>query len=311
MFQQIIKTLKFPLFFISLCLAPFLSAQANNKIVAIVNEQIITQNQLNQAMGILKQQSQAMGQPLTSTQLKKEALKQLVDSKLLLQIAEQNNISASDAEVKQYIKQITSANQVSLEQFKKLLRKDGSSFQAYSNFVKEQITLSKLRSQVLGPKVKVSEQDIDIELANAKKMNDQAPVNLLDVLVAPKSENEMSAAKTAAANIRKQLLKGKSLQDSIQAATNSTVQITPQELGWKTLKELPELFAQAAKNLPAGQISQPIEAPNGFHLLLMVDRKGGSISRQDAEKIAAHKKMQIELEKWLTQLKKQAYIEIK
>lgn len=307
-----LKALRLSLVF-TLSFFPFIAAQASNKIVAVVNDEIVTQNQLNQVIYVLKQQSQAAGNPMSAEKIRKEALNQLINNKLMLQIAKQNNITTTDAEVNQQIQIIASQNGLPLDKFKEALAKEGSSFKAYQEFVKNQITLNKLRSQFLGAKIKVTEKDIQAEMAMAKKMDTgNAPVQVLDVLISPVSANDMTHAKEAATKIRQELMNGKELKASIKVAENPKVKITGQDLGWKALAELPDLFANAVKTLPAGQVTKPVEAPNGVHLLIMLNRKGGgTFTRQDAERMAAGKKMQAEVEKWLAEIKKQAYIEIK
>lgn len=311
MTQSILKALRLPLIFMTLFFIPCVSIQASNKIVAVINDEIVTQNQLNQVIYMLKQQHQSQGKTMSPEQIRKEALNQLIGNKLMLQVAKQNDITATDAEVNQQINMIAAQNSLSLDKFKQLLIKDGSSFKAYQEFVKNQIILNKLRSQFLGSKIKVTKKDIQAEMAQAKKMDTTAPVQVLDILISPTSGNEMAQAKETAVKIRQRLMNGKELQAALKASEHPSVKITTQDLGWKALSELPDLFANAVKNLPAGQVTQPVEAPNGTHLLIMLNRKGGALSHQDAERIAIHKKMQTEVEKWLTDLKKQAYIEIK
>lgn len=308
--MTIFKTSKFPVIFITLLFFSSLFSQTN-KIVAVVNDEVVTQNQLNQIIYTLKQQAQSQGFPIDSeAKLRAQALNQLIDNKLLLQIAKQNDIVATDAEVNQQIQMIAAKNTLPLEKFKEALVNEGSSFKAYQEFIKNQITLNKLQSQFLGPKIKLTEKDIQIEMALLNKTDTTAPVEILDVLIKPTPGNEAQALKTAS-KIRERLIKGLELQE-IKKQTHTGVEITSQNLGWKNLSELPDLFSNAVKNLQKGQVTQPLEAPNGIHLLMIINRKSGdSLTRKDAEQIAIHKKMQAEVEKWLVDLKKQAYIEIK
>lgn len=296
----------------SICLSFFpLQASANNKIVAEVNDEVVTQNQLNQLIQSTKQQYHAEGKAVSLQQIKKAALKQLIANKLQLQIAKQNKISASKEEVNQAIKHFASQNKLSLPAFKEALKKQGISYQTYQNFIKDRVTLEKLQLQVLRSKIKVTEQDIQNVMAQAKKMKVNVPVELLDLIISPKTEDEMKEARLAAKKISRLLNAGTTLEKAIEKTESPSITITQQDLGWRMPTALPDLFINAAQTVPTGQFSQPIKAPNGYHLLKILQRKGGVLSRQNAERAVFHKKLMLETQKWVEELKKNAYIVIK
>ena len=96
--------------------------QPLDKIVAVANDIVITQSDLDQALGSAKKQLAASNTPTpSSSSLRKQVLNQLIDRKLQLQMADQNGISVSEADVTKAIERIASSNKLTVINMREIL----------------------------------------------------------------------------------------------------------------------------------------------------------------------------------------------
>src|SRR5262249_5187339 len=132
-----------------------------NRIAAIVNDEIIAESELDVAIDQLKQQLAASNVRIPSdTQLRKDALHQLITFKLQLQMAQRNSIKASPAEVDKTIDQIGSSHKMTMEQLKSQLAAQNISYADFRNKIAEQLIINKLQQQMVAGQVKVTDEDI-------------------------------------------------------------------------------------------------------------------------------------------------------
>src|SRR3990167_6188048 len=120
--------------------------QPLNRIVAIVNSDIITQTELNQALRGAEQQLSQNGMPPPSkTALEKQVLNQLIFMKIQLQIAQKNHITVSEEEVDAAIGRLAAQNKISVPTLKEALAKEGLSYPYFRNKIKQQLIIAKLQ----------------------------------------------------------------------------------------------------------------------------------------------------------------------
>ena len=109
-----------------------------DKIVAVVNSDVITQSQLDQQITALKKQLQSMGTPLPDdTRLQQQVLNQMIDQKLQLIVAKRTKVTVTEAQLDQAVTSIATRNHLTLPQLKVALVKEGMNYAAF----REQINL--------------------------------------------------------------------------------------------------------------------------------------------------------------------------
>jgi len=267
-----------------------------DKVVAIVNNSVLTQNQLNEAIEEFKQQLQATGQPIPTPEvLRQEALNKAISE--LLQVTNT-------------IQQIAEQNHLSLEQLKEALQQQGINYTAYCTQIHDQLVIQRVQQQALAGKVHISDAEVKAYWKKAPTPNNEQASYRLDDLLVPLPENASPAEVTAATQQANELLQR--AKKGIKFSDLATGSVQHIDLQWRTLKELPDVFANAIKNLNIGDATGPIRAPNGLHILRMLDAKDhtATMTEAQAKQKALQQKVQEETDKWVMELRKSAYIKI-
>ncbi|WP_242495523.1 peptidylprolyl isomerase [Salinicola tamaricis] len=84
------------------------------------------------------------------------------------------------------------------------------------------------------------------------------------------------------------------------------------DLGWRPAAQIPTIFADVIPDLTKGEVSQPIRSPSGFHLVKLIDTRGGDgkqISREQASQAIFQRKVNDELEAWTQEIRASAYVD--
>lgn len=277
---------------------PTTSTENLNRVVATVNNDVITQDEFNAALTQASQQLAASANPnaMDPDKLKEMVLQQLIDQKLQLELAAQANLTVTNAEVSQAISRIAEGYHFTPSQLKEKLAQEGMSYDAYQKLIHKQLLVHKVQESAIGAGVTVTDQDIQtVRTQYQAHMNAQRAFHIIDA-VCPDEKT--------ATQVIKELQQGKNSKNIREA--------TVKDLGWKTGNDLPNVFLATVSSMKPGDISKPIQAPNGLHVLQLVAVKGNdsAISEAQLRNYAYQMKFQQAVEKWLKTVRKTAYIKI-
>lgn len=275
----------------------FAAVETLNSVVAVVNQDVITQAELNTALVQAKQQLALSPNPnaYSDAALRQMVLQQVIDQKLQLELAKNAKMSISEEQVNQAIAHIAKQNKLSVSELKDKLAQQNVKFSAYKKLIHDQLLVHQVQQSAVAGKVHVT--DADLEAAKtmyASQMNTQQTFHVIDIL----ADTQAAAEKIAA-----QLKNG---ADIDKAAPNQST-----DLGWRTSATLPALFLDQLKNMKTGDISAPIQAPNGYHILKLLGTQGSSAAaptKQQLQNIAYQMQFQKAVEKWMQEVRKTAYV---
>ncbi len=289
--------------------SPASPVQPADGIVAVVNDSIILQSELDVALNQAKLQAQATHVSLPDhSQLQAQLLKQLIYQKLQLQMASKAGLSATDDEVTQAISRIAKQKKMTLPQLKEQLSQQGLSYQNFRDQIRDQMVISKLQRQAVGQDLQVSSEDI-AKARQALEAHQAASVQyqVVDVLV-PLPTSSTKAQKQQAESILQTIQK--QLEAGVASDTLQGGEVT--ELGWRTAQKLPGVFVTQLAVMKVGQVSSPFSAPNGLHVLQLLDKKGSqtAVTAQQARELAYEQQYNKALSAWLKTIYQQSYIQI-
>lgn len=283
-------------------------AQPLDRVVAIVNDQVITLSQLNTAVSLAKDQARVNRMPLPSDNvLRKKILDQMIDKNLELQLAKKNNITVSPAQIDKAIASIAAQNKMSVSQLYKAVAQQGLSEREYKQQIRDQLLISQLQRQVVGNSITVTEQEVkSFAKKNPVTNNTTAQYHVIDILI-PANTSSSAAAMQKAQSLLKTLYSNTNVQQALKQAGAQ-----PQDLGWRPLSQLPDIFANQITHMRVGEFSQPIQAPNGIHILKLESQQGGAqkISDEEIRNIIFGQKAEAQIQKWLKGLRSSSYIKI-
>jgi peptidyl-prolyl cis-trans isomerase SurA len=267
----------------SLGSAPSLRAQALpldplDKIVAVTEEDVILQSELDRAVGNVLAQYRSNPQQLPPREeLERQVLERLIIVRLQLQRAESTGIRVTDSEVDQAAQRVAEMNKIDMRTLRASLDRDGVSWDDYRKSLQEQITLQRLRQRVVQNQVNVSDGEIDILLAsNSLKSGEVHLSHILISVPEGASAEQIEASKKKADEVKAQIDGGMDFSAAAIRFSNATDALEGGDLGWRRFDEVPEAFAELAEGMQAGQVSQVLRGPSGFHIVKLVEKRADS-----------------------------------
>lgn len=306
------KIFKYSLtFFCMLCINLSFAAteQPLDTIVTTVNNSVITQSELNQAIQATTEALQATHQTIPNKEnLTKTVLNQLIDRKLQLQLAHDSGVSVTPAELKQAIAHIADQNHLSIEQLYRTMATHGLTKQAYEKKLNEEILLQKMQQQAVSSKISMTPDEIRTFIEqNGAKTPPIISYHVKDFQIAlpdTPTPTQLAQAKEQAAQLLQQLRQNKN---------PISIPHTEMDLGTLTLTEMPSAFATALAHVTQPAFINPIQTGNGFHILHLINRTvtaTPTLSTQEAEQALFEQKYEKAVKQWLNLIRSQATIHI-
>lgn len=293
-------------------------ARELNRIVAIVNDGVILQSELDDRVRVAKREMEARGLPVPATsKIRGQALDRLIMENLQLQLAERAGINIEPKEVSAAIAHMAEQNHMPLAQFKQSIGQLGISYSEYRQHIHDQMVMGRLQSQAIHSQVQLSDEDVQ---AFMRKYDQKRPrvmqYHLWDLTV-PLAENADKAlvklAREQAQLIASRLRLGADISHVAQEFTGEDKpQLVSNDLGWRKKADLPGLFVKPAMQMHRKQVSAPIQAPNGFHVVQLLGTKDltPKLTLQQARMQAYQAAFGEKLEAWLKKMRESAYVRV-
>jgi peptidyl-prolyl cis-trans isomerase SurA len=267
-----------PLLLLSPALAAAQGAALVDRIVAVVNKDVITLSELNAAVATGERQLRRQGTPAPERPvLERQMLERLILDKAQLQMARDTGIRIDELQLDRAVQRIAEQNKMTLAEFRGVLERDGVAFDAWREDLREQIILSRLREREVDDKVQVSDGEIELFLEDMKSRPDRAEYNVSHILVRIPEQASPERLQEARAKAQRAMAEARSGGDFGRiAATYSDAPdaLEGGVLGWRSHERLPQLFSAALAGMKPGEVSELLRSPAGFHVLKLVDRRG-------------------------------------
>jgi peptidyl-prolyl cis-trans isomerase SurA len=263
-------------------------------IVAIVNSEPITNNEVQTRLARIEQQLSRQGSVPPRNQLAREVLERLILERAQLQLARTLSVQPEDAAVEQAVATVARQNQLSLDELKSRLAADGVDYTRFRADLRDELTLVRLREREVDSRVKVSEQDIDQFLRERAVQAQSGPelLNIAQILVAvPEvaTPEQVSVLQAKALRALARIRAGEAFA-TVAAEMSDTTQLPSGsgELGLRPAERLPTLFVDAARDLQVGGLAGPLRSGAGFHVIKLIERKSGAAAISVTQTRARH-----------------------
>ncbi|MCX7078063.1 MAG: peptidylprolyl isomerase SurA [Pseudomonas sp.] len=262
------------------------AVQSIDKVVAIVDNDVVMQSQLDQRVHEVQQTiaKRGGGVPPTSV-LDQQVLERLIVENLQLQIGERSGIRITDEELNQAIGTIAQRNKMSVDQFRAALTHDGLSYEDARDQVRREMIISRVRQRRVAERVQVSEQEVKNFLASdLGKMQLSEEFRLANILIpTPESANSATIqnAGRQAADVYQQLKQGADFGQLAIAKSASETALEGGDMGWRKAAQLPPPFDRMLSSMSVGDITEPMRTPGGFIILKILEKRGGQTQVRD------------------------------
>jgi peptidyl-prolyl cis-trans isomerase SurA len=253
-----------------------------DRIVAVVDQGVITENELNDRIRIVTTQLEKQGNPLPPENvLQKQILERLINDRLQLQYAAQTGLRVDDAQLDKTVERIADQNKMSVPEFRDALAAEGIGYRKFREDIRNEIILARLREREVDNKINVTEAEIDNYFTTQTSQNNEAKdeYEISHILIRTREDSspeDLQRLRTKAEQALKQLQAGTDFAQVSASFSDAPNALEGGALGWKNSGQIPALFAEALKTLQPGQLTPILRSPNGFHILKLTNRRGGS-----------------------------------
>jgi peptidyl-prolyl cis-trans isomerase SurA len=247
-------------------------------IVAIVNSEPITNQEVRNRLVQIEQQLSARGGAMPPRQeLYGQVLERLISERAQIQLARDSGIKVDNQALDNAVQNIARQNQLSMEQLRQRLREDGLDINLLRNNLRDEILLQRIREREVEPRVRITETELDAFIREQRDApNSEMEINIAQILVAvPDNATEAQIAPLAA-KAQRAFERAKAGEDFAALArelSDAPDRANGGQLGLRIADRVPTLFLEATQNTPAGGLSGPVRSGAGFHVLKVIEKR--------------------------------------
>ena len=251
-----------------------------DRVVAVVNDGIVTQSELDERVAQAITDLQRNNTPPPSDEvLRRAVLDRLVMDEIQWQRAKRIGINVSDETVNNELRQLAEDNGMTLNDLPDALAQQGINYASFRENYREEIARRQLRRSEVFNEVNITPRELDQFMERLKRRPDEAAeYNFSHILIAVPIEATQDDFRAAAARAQEVYEKA-ATEDFAQLAveySNSQTALEGGQMGWRTGVDLPTLLTETIAALKPGEVSRPIQAANGYHIVRLNELRSGA-----------------------------------
>ena len=252
-----------------------------DRVVAVVNDDIISRSELDARLGRVREQLRQSGTaPPPPDALRRQVLERLILRRLQLQIARNSGMRVDDESLNRTILRIAEQNELTLREFRDAIERDGLDFARFREEIREDILIAEVRRRRVENQINISQRDIDDYISMMESRGTEADrhrYRIGHILIAVPdgaSSEEIDEARGRAQRVLEELRAGADFANMAVTYSDGQKALEGGDLGWRLASDLPTMLADAVLRLETGDVSEPVRSASGFHLVKLVDRQG-------------------------------------
>jgi len=250
-------------------------------IVAVVNDDVITRNELEDRLRTVEAQLRRQGTPLPEGDvLEKQILERMITDKLQMQFAKESGIRVDDNQLDMALTRIAQQNGLATQaEFRAKLEEQGIDFNRFREEIRSEIISTRLREREVESKLVISDTEVDNYLSNKVKMGggneDLHLAHILVVVPEQASADKIQSARDKADRALAQLQSGADFAQVAAGSSDAKDALNGGDLGWRPADRIPPAFLSELQNLKTGETTAVLRSPSGFHILKLIDKRSG------------------------------------
>ncbi len=249
-----------------------------NHIVAVVNDEVITRQELSRRYDEVVRTLSRKNTPLPAREaLEKQLLDRMVTELALQQHARNTGVRVDPAQVERALQRIAAQNKLDLAGLQAAMEKEGQSFDSMRTTVRNEMLVARARERDVDNRVSVSDAEIEGYLQTQAQQGAETEYNFSHIIVTvPEnaSPEQIQARRARAESLLDQLAKGADFAQLSASHSDAPNALQGGAFGWRASGKLPALYVEALKPMQPGQISPLLTSSNGFHILKLIDKRG-------------------------------------
>ena len=260
-------------------------AEGVDRIVAIVEDEVILESELQKRIEMVRQGMSGSDAPTPSgIQLARQVLERLILEKIQINLAEKSGLRIDDETLRQAVQQIAQKNNVTPEELRQSLRAEGMEYSEFLEQIRGELAQQRLRASQVNNQIKISDREIEhwMKSRGQSAANPDAEILLGHILISTPqaaSPQALKAGKERADKLIEELKGGLDFKEATLRSSDSSEALKGGDLGWRKLSAMPTLFADLVPKMKKGDLEGPIRSPSGFHIIKLLDTRGGDAER--------------------------------
>ncbi len=251
-----------------------------DRIVAVVNNEVITSRQLNERIGQAKRQITRQGAQMPSADvLERQSLEQLIVERVQIQFARETSLRIDEGAVDRAVARIADNNRLSQSDLRAALERDGVSWNRFRGEIRTELLLGRLREREVENKIVVTDAEVDNFLSSNPDAFSGVEYEVAHILLrAPENATpeQIGRLRERAGKVMARLNAGEDFARVAAETSDAPDGINGGGLGWRQRDRLPALFIEALRPLKPGEISQVMRSAAGLHIVKLIDTRGGA-----------------------------------
>lgn len=253
--------------------------QPVDHILVVVNEDVITRNELNVRLKVVIDQLIKQKTPLPeSTVLEKQILERMIGDLLQQQFAKETGLRIDDAQLDKALSRIAQQNKLpSLAAFRAKVEQEGIDYNKFREEIRTEILTTRLREREVDSKLIISDNEVDNYLINQTKQSGKGEelklAHIMVVVPEQASAEKILTFKQRAEQALEKLRRGDPFAQVAAGYSDAQDALQGGQLGWRPADRLPPLFAEPLLKMQVGEVTEILRSPNGFHILKLLERR--------------------------------------
>ena len=257
---------------------PGMAVQDLDRIVAVINDDVIMRTELAEKIRTVTSQMQEQKIPLPPQPiLEKQVLDRLIMTKLQIQTAQNTGIRVDDETLNRTISNIAAENELNLNQFREILEGDGYGYETFRKDIRNEILISRLQQRQVDNRIIVTEREIENFLSNREFQGEtDIEFHIAHVLIAINegaSTRQVTQTRETADKVLSELQGGADFSNMAATYSDGQQALDGGDLGWRKAGQVPTLFADFITNMEVGDLSDIIKSPSGYHIIKLLDKR--------------------------------------
>ena len=250
-----------------------LISQELDRVAVIVNDGVVLESDIQQRIADFKKNDTLNGEKIPSDEILREDIQeQLITAEIQLQIADRVGIKISDEELNLTVKRLAQQNNLSIEEFIKVVEERGDSYSDLREEVRKNLKINRVQQGRIQNKIQISRDELTNFLETEEAQNQLGPeLKVRQILI---RNNSSKNADTVYQEALSSLENGTNIENLISTFSEDN---DSGDLGWRKLPAFPELFSDYIKDMKIGDLSVPIKSGAGNHILYLEDKRGPTV----------------------------------
>jgi peptidyl-prolyl cis-trans isomerase SurA len=251
-----------------------------DRIAAIVNDGVVLTSELDEQTDDVIQRLRDQNTELPPRNvLRRQILERLVVEEIQIQRADRLGIQVSDEMLNVALDDVAKRNNIGFADLPQALSQQGIDYRSFRDEIRRQMTLQLLRQRDVVARINVSPRELEQFMARQQNAPDQnAEYNVSHILVSvpvTATPEQVEARGTRAQEVYTKAKAGEDFAQLAVAYSDSSTNIEGGSLGWRRGSQLPSIVAERVARMKAGDVSEPIRTPSGYHLFRLNELRGG------------------------------------